>query len=1176
MPRYGSPLTLRNNDMGKKPIEVTEAELISILRGEPVLRGLLRRTLTLDDGPFVLRVETQPDYNKDTIADIALKPDRPDFESKKGRFNKKHHIPFAQLEFLPSIHWRKELNDMPAEDWPFPASDVLGAVLHKDALKREVEEVLVGNKLEELWMRSGSYLAIPIPPIQLVQLGNQGIGDLMRELAEQQIEPGEFSENTPDGRMMYVGRNIENEIVAIMMIVSRDRRYSEGIASAVAKATLRPFEDDRAPMIDELRVSKFAELKWLLTKRHNAGYATQMMKQAFQFADYKGHGLVLRFPRKTYDFFRRFEPIMMKNRIAVWTPEKVSALAKETKVGVAAEEDGDKFVWAIDDLQIEEGGATGTVSEGVEDEEAPATGTVSEEETLEARGGPGSGHRGHRGRLGEVGGSLPSAGTVKIRKLIPSKELTTRQLIQRIKAQFGGSDPQTLYGRFVRERALKPEIDNKTFQKIFAEVEPDLYEIEDVVGVEFTHYDALMDEKVFIYEDDNGVLQMIWEKGMTGSQPFPLDPDRFSALTERALVQREDLSEVMIGDKITEELPDYEIAGGVYTNPVDWSLLPRNWARKITIEEGHDYISEDDQAILDSRDPLKTGQLDGFLAPFGDSIAGIERHASPIHPGTGSDQSVHDPRKKDHSKPLSDSAEKHTAELAKIGIKPGDRFTDYSGQIWQYTRANYTGVPYFVKVNKGRVGKTEFVIPQFKREFAKRLAEGKSEPANTLESVRSSIKASGIKGFRVKREGGIYAGYWAVIRPASGGFSEEQAEFLRQTLGGDVQAGDPNFQIKLTKRHGDHVDQEGRSPEAGGSKPGYTHADGGAEGEEGAEGEAKETAVEFPEELQITEEQKVEAETAAKDLYQTAVDDEPALTSMMEELAKKFGGKLKGLEFRIKTEESLAGKILRGMVQKGLSLKEAIYQSTYDANRYTLTFDPKTMVDDALQLQSELAQRGWKEYDHKWTNYYRAGDAYDGYNMVFIHGKTGKRFELQLHTQESYEIKNRVWPSYKEFRDPATPEEKRASLFQRMVAEWKNYTKPIGWEKLPGVVKSERPVAGVRYFARIIDDPDSPRYKERVSLHRWEHSEAGIRTEWWDTREKKWVNDPDLIGFTGIGGGNDYEEITLRQAHELFREFEKRPQPEKPEELEKKGLLTAVRRSLDKLISEITKTVRGN
>jgi hypothetical protein len=1069
-----------------------------------------------------------------------------------------------------------------------------------------------------------------------------------------------------------------------------------------------------------------------------------MIKQAFRFAGNSGLGLVLRFPRKTYDFFKRFEPIMIKNRIAVWTPEKVEALTEETRDGLSisdgalgAEQEGEKFVWDVDQLEIEEGegGATGTVSEGVEDEEAPATGTVSEEETLE----------------------------------------------------------------------------------------------------------------------------------------------------ERTLVQREDLSEVMMGGKITEELPDYEIAGGVYTNPVDWSLLPRNWARKITIEEGYDYISEDDQAILDGRDPHFQAQIDDIIAPFGDSLPSVqrhaapihpgtgtdqsvhdptggggkfskgqrvtftnregkklegfvdnvgvhhesgkvvygfapddegelpdwgyedqfelsssippkkkkkrkkrklpgtqlereadawkqsqaatirdkiarlndkidygkmpegvreelraerdrlerklaeltERHASPTHPGTGSDQSVHDPRKKDHSKPFRESGEKHTAELAKIGIKPGDRFTDYSGQIWQYTKSNYTGVPYFVKVNKGRVGKTEFVVPQFKREFAKRLAEGKSEPANTLESVRSSIKASGIKGFRVKREGGIYAGYWAVIRPASGGFSEEQAEFLRQTLGGDVQAGDPNFQIKLTKRHaspihpgtgsdqsvhagdgggekapwrltrddlvklpkplsmmpkklslpdgrefktymgnihvknewgdilgnlyrvgaeekdgkmqwlyevwhvehgkrlarlpgrfwgsdlerlpplrlsaskeqprfrfkrpadaverhGDHIDQEGRSPEAGGSKPGYTHADGGAEGAEEADGAGSEASIrkvvnELAEELQITEEEIDDIVNTAVELRQEAVDDEPALTSMMEELAKKFGGKLKGLEFRIKTGESLAEKIVRGMVQKGLTLEEAKYQSTYDSNRYTIALDPKTMVDDALQLQSDLAQRGWTEYDHKWTNYYRAGDAYDGYNMVFIHGKTGKRFELQLHTPESYEIKNKVWPDYKLMRSPATPEEKRASLFQRMVAEWKNYTKPVGWEKLPGVVKSERPVAGVRYFARIIDDPDSPRYKERVSLHRWEHSEAGIRAEWWDTREREWVDDPALVGFTGIGGGNDYEEITLRQAHELFRKLQKVPKPkEEPEELEKKGLLTAVRRSLDKLISEITKTMRGN
>jgi hypothetical protein len=55
-------------------------------------------------------------------------------------------------------------------------------------------------------------------------------------------------------------------------------------------------------------------------------------------------------------------------------------------------------------------------------------------------------------------------------------ELNPAQLVSRIKWEWGGESPQELYGRYVKYRMLKPDIDMKEFVRLYGIVVPKSYD----------------------------------------------------------------------------------------------------------------------------------------------------------------------------------------------------------------------------------------------------------------------------------------------------------------------------------------------------------------------------------------------------------------------------------------------------------------------------------------------------------------------------------------------------------------------------------------------------------------------------------------------------------------------------------------------------------------------------
>jgi hypothetical protein len=120
-------------------------------------------------------------------------------------------------------------------------------------------------------------------------------------------------------------------------------------------------------------------------------------------------------------------------------------------------------------------------------------------------------------------------------------------------------------------------------------------------------------------------------------------------------------------------------------------------------------------------------------------------------------------------------------------------------------------------------------------------------------------------------------------------------------------------------------------------------------------------------------------------------------------LAKASGGKQEGLEYRLKTKESLARK-----------LETTNPENINDSLRYTITYPSENIGAGANKVMKQLEDAGYTKVKVK--NTFKPGSPYKGINTTF---KTpdGQPFELQFHTPESFNTKqNLTHGMYEELR----------------------------------------------------------------------------------------------------------------------------------------------------------------
>jgi hypothetical protein len=148
------------------------------------------------------------------------------------------------------------------------------------------------------------------------------------------------------------------------------------------------------------------------------------------------------------------------------------------------------------------------------------------------------------------------------------------------------------------------------------------------------------------------------------------------------------------------------------------------------------------------------------------------------------------------------------------------------------------------------------------------------------------------------------------------------------------------------------------------------------------------------------------------------------------------GGRLEGLEYRLKGADRLKEKIAEKIEHEPNRTPAEVARQTSDAIRYTFCFEPASYADGYRDVKQRLEAREYRMVYSK--NDWPDNPEYKGVNTRWV-TLEGQRFEVQFHTPESYHAKQEVTHgSYERLRNPLTQDDERQELrsYQREVCRW--------------------------------------------------------------------------------------------------------------------------------------------
>jgi hypothetical protein len=148
-----------------------------------------------------------------------------------------------------------------------------------------------------------------------------------------------------------------------------------------------------------------------------------------------------------------------------------------------------------------------------------------------------------------------------------------------------------------------------------------------------------------------------------------------------------------------------------------------------------------------------------------------------------------------------------------------------------------------------------------------------------------------------------------------------------------------------------------------------------------------------------------EAAEAARPVLDKAKAAEPGITQSVQGATEQYGGKMIGLQHKLKTEGSLTRKIATDLAvsEKAISGEEAA-ANVADAIRYTSCFPPDKLVEGAQATLAKMQQEGNEiiQLKNTWLD---PESSYKGVNAQ-MRDPNGQLFEVQFHTDESFWAKD--------------------------------------------------------------------------------------------------------------------------------------------------------------------------
>ena len=179
--------------------------------------------------------------------------------------------------------------------------------------------------------------------------------------------------------------------------------------------------------------------------------------------------------------------------------------------------------------------------------------------------------------------------------------------------------------------------------------------------------------------------------------------------------------------------------------------------------------------------------------------------------------------------------------------------------------------------------------------------------------------------------------------------------------------------------------------------------------------------------VQQTAEQS-QASLLAEQKLQKAKEVEPAITASLKSIESEKVH-LEGLEYRLKSSESLTRKIITDSHDMEISLEEAA-TNINDVLRYTLIIEENDYTEITKETLDKLTTEGYsvKVFKNFWA---KEDNDYQGINTT-LKASNGMIFELQFHTKESYDTKSEKTHKYYEIiRSESASDEEKAEASRK-------------------------------------------------------------------------------------------------------------------------------------------------
>jgi len=175
--------------------------------------------------------------------------------------------------------------------------------------------------------------------------------------------------------------------------------------------------------------------------------------------------------------------------------------------------------------------------------------------------------------------------------------------------------------------------------------------------------------------------------------------------------------------------------------------------------------------------------------------------------------------------------------------------------------------------------------------------------------------------------------------------------------------------------------------------------------------------------------------TQAKDAIAGVQQTEKSLTRDMTAAQRENtnGGRLAGMEFRLKGEDRLKEKLAEKLEHEPNRTPTDALREINDVIRYTFCFESDNYADGYKELKQRLETSEYRMTYSK--NHWRDDPEYKGINTRWV-GPESQRFEIQFHTPESFHAKQRVTHvSYERSRNQLTAraEQLEIEAFHRQV-----------------------------------------------------------------------------------------------------------------------------------------------